>query len=121
MTDGKWRGQVYRHLLTPSGIVLVRRDGRPLIDNWARWHHHDKSLGSKEPGTWGWSELTLLEARDETRLCCAVISLREFGSSRLAPDAAIWSAHDPRRKKEFFTSFRKEYERQYALALCEQK
>ena len=29
-TNGKWRGRVYRHLITPSGIVLVRPDGRAV-------------------------------------------------------------------------------------------
>lgn len=34
MTNGVWEGRIYPHLFTPSGVVLMRRDGRELVDAW---------------------------------------------------------------------------------------
>jgi len=111
MTSGKWRGRYYRRLVTPSGIVLVRPDGRLLIDNWAKWHAYDKPLGEIEPRQWYWDQLTLLQARNVTSLRYATISMGVFANSQLSPRAAIWSAN-VRYKKRYYERFQKEYKRQ---------
>ena len=55
MTDGVWEGRVYPHLFTPSGIVLVRRDGRELVDSWVKWDRHPDALHGRRPGEWFWA------------------------------------------------------------------
>ena len=119
-TNGRWRGHVYRHLITPSGIVLVRPDGRALIDNWAKWQAHDEPIGRIKPRQWYWDQLTLLEAREETPLRYAFIPMRAFADIHLMPETAIWSAHVAR-KQSYYPLFLKEYERQRDAALLEQK
>src|SRR4051794_16771061 len=42
--DGDWRGRFYVRLLTPSGVVLVRREARALVDRWAHWYGHDEPV-----------------------------------------------------------------------------
>src|SRR4051812_14547791 len=48
-TDGMWDGRFYARLVTPSGVVLVRREGRELIDRWARWYDHDEPVDGVRP------------------------------------------------------------------------
>ena len=43
-TDGIWEGEFYARLVTPSSVVVVRRDGRDLVDRWARWYDHDSPI-----------------------------------------------------------------------------
>jgi hypothetical protein len=93
MTDGVWQGRVYHDGFTPSGIVLVRRDGRELVDNWAKWDRYPSPLHAHRPGEWYWDQCTLLQARDESRVNCAVIPLHRFSCNRCLGDAAIWSGH----------------------------
>lgn len=93
MTDGVWQGKVSPDGFTPSGIVLVRRDGRELVDCWVKWDHYSETLYSHRPGEWYWDQCTLLQARDESRVDCAVIPLHRFSCNRCLGDAAIWSGH----------------------------
>lgn len=112
-TNGQWNGRYYRRLVTPSGIVLVRPDGRALIDNWAKWYAYDEPLDEIEPRQWFWDQLTLLEARDETPLRYAVLSMYTFADCGLSSGAAIWSANaGAGQKQRFYNQFLKEYQRQ---------
>jgi hypothetical protein len=97
-TNGMWAGRFYPHLLIPSGIVLVRRDGRALVENWVKWSRHVEPLFSRRPGEWFWDQCTLVKAWKETSLCCANISMQDFASATLARTAAIWSAHVPEKE-----------------------
>src|SRR5262245_44971476 len=49
LTNGLWDGQVYPRLITLSGMVLVRTDGRLLIDNWAKWYWYDRPIDTIQP------------------------------------------------------------------------
>lgn len=112
-TNGRWRGRYYRHLVIPSGLVLVRPDGRALIDNWAKWYAYDEPLDGIEPRQWYWDQLTLLKAREETPLRYAVVSMYRFADCRLSSSAAIWSANaGAGAKRRFYNQFLREYERQ---------
>ena len=50
MTNGVWEGRIYPHLFTPSGVVLMRRDGREIVDAWAKWDCHPEPLYAHQPG-----------------------------------------------------------------------
>jgi hypothetical protein len=115
-TDGYERGVYYRNLVNPSGIVLVRPDGRPLIDTWMKWARHTEPLGSIAPQAWFWDQVTLTEARLECGLRCEMIALEVFADAELRPESAIWSANVGCRKAEYYERFRAEYERQVAEA-----
>jgi hypothetical protein len=93
MTNGVWEGRVYPHLFTPSGIVLVRRDGRELVDSWAKWDCHPGELHGHQPGEWFWDQCTLLQAREDSRVKCAAIPFDKFFCNQFPGNAAIWSAH----------------------------
>ena len=114
ITDGTWKGKFYRQLVTASGIVLVRRDGKKLIDSWAKWSHHDRRLGSIEPRAWFWDQITLAEAWTEARVPYAVIPMNVYADDQLRPTAAIWSANVPQ-KKQYYERFQQEYQRQRAV------
>lgn len=115
VTSGVWRGRVYQHLITPSGIVLVRRDGRALVDRWARWNAHGEAIAGIRPGAWFWDQVTLLMARDEAPLSYAVIPMGDFADCSLHARAAIWSANvPPGDKGRYYRCFREEHERQLA-------
>jgi hypothetical protein len=101
MTDGVWRGRVSPDGFTPSGIVLVRRDGRELVDNWVKWDSFPSELYSHQPGDWYWDQCTLLQARDESRVDCAVIPLHRFSCNRCLGDAAIWSGHSAGKERNY--------------------
>jgi hypothetical protein len=109
MTNGVWDGRVYPHLFTPSGIVLVRRDGRELVDSWAKWDCHPETLHGHRPGEWFWDQCTLLQAREDSRVNCAVILLHQFCCNQLSGKAAIWSAHGLW-KERTYRDFLLEYE-----------
>jgi hypothetical protein len=94
MTNGVWEGRVYPHLFTPSGIVLVRRDGRELVDSWAKWDCHPGALHGHRPGEWFWDQCTLLQAKEDSRVKCAAIPFQRFFGNQIRGTAAIWSAHD---------------------------
>lgn len=114
MTDGMWEGKFYRRLLTPSGIVLVRRDARRLIDCWAKWYYHDQPLESIKPQAWFWDQITLTEARTEVGGRYAPIPMDLYGDCSLRSEAAIWSAHVGALKDWYYYLFRREYLRQRA-------
>ena len=111
MTTGMWQGRYYRRLVTPSGIVLVRPDGRALIDGWAKWMGHDRPLEGIEPGEWFWDQLALLEAQEETPLHYGLIPIETFADCQLSPAGAIWSANVPG-KDYYYALFQVEYQRQ---------
>lgn len=92
-TNGMWAGRFYPHLLIPSGIVLVRRDGRALVENWVKWSRHTEPLFSRRPGEWFWDQCALLQAWKDTGLHYANISMHDFACATFARTAAIWSAH----------------------------
>jgi hypothetical protein len=112
-TNGMWEGRFYIHLVTPSGIVLVRRDGRDLVDRWAEWHDRDLSVDGLRPRGWFWDQVTLFLAWCQTRSPVARIPIHRFADDRLDPDASIWSAHVPN-KEGYFRLFQAEFERQSA-------
>ncbi|HEV2840844.1 MAG TPA: hypothetical protein VGW39_05920 [Chthoniobacterales bacterium] len=114
MTNGVWEGRVYPHLFTPSGIVLVRRDGRELVDSWAKWDCHPGALQGHRPGEWFWDQCTLLQASEDSRVKCAAIPLHRFCSNRCSREAAIWSAHG-RCKERSYRDFLIEYEVQRVI------
>jgi len=93
MTNGVWEGRVYPHLFTPSGVVLVRRDGRELVDSWVRWDCHPGALHGHRPGEWFWDQCTLLQAKEDSRVKCAAIPFQRFFGNQVHGHAAIWSAH----------------------------
>jgi hypothetical protein len=115
MTDGVWEGRVYQHLMTPSGILLVRSSARRLVDRWAAWNSQETAIAGIRPGAWFWDQVTLLKAREETPLRYAVIPLDEFADCGFHPHTAIWSAHvAPEDKEGCYPLFLKEHERQAA-------
>jgi hypothetical protein len=93
ITNGVWEGRVYPHLFTPSGIVLVRRDGRELVDSWVKWDCHPGTLHGRQPGEWFWDQCTLLQAREDSRVKCAAIPFHRFFCNQCPRHAPIWSAH----------------------------
>lgn len=93
MTNGVWEGRVYPHLFTPSGIVLVRRDGRELVDSWVKWDSHPDALHGHRPGEWFWDQCTLLQAKEDSRVKCATIPFHRFFCNQCPANAPIWSAH----------------------------
>jgi hypothetical protein len=113
-TDGFENGIYYRHLVTPSGIILVKRDAEKLIDCWARWRDHDKALGSIAPLDWYWDQITLAEAWIEAGVQCASIPLEVYADDRLSPDSAIWSANVGDRKPRYYELFCMEHQRQHS-------
>lgn len=113
VTNGMWRGRYFRHLVTPAGIVVVRPEGRVLIDNWAKWLTHDKPLGDVAQGQWYRDTVSLLEAKNETHLRYAKLSMDNHANAQFSSNAAIWSAHVPARDKpHYYKRFLEEYERQ---------
>lgn len=113
ITDGMENGTHYPWLVTISSIVMVRREARPLIECWAKWHSHDQALHGIEPLAWYWDQITLAEAWRETGLRCAVIPLHVYADEQLRPGSAIWSANVPQ-KDRYYELFRDEYQRQLA-------
>ena len=114
MTNGVWDGRVYPHLFTPSGIVLVRRDGRELVDSWAKWDCHPRALHGHRQGEWFWDQCTLLQASEDSRVKCAVIPFHLFCCDRRSHQAAIWSAHGGE-KEHNYEAFLREHEVQQVL------
>lgn len=114
MTNGVWDGRVYPHLFTPSGIVLVRRDGRELVDSWAKWDCHPKALHGHRPGEWFWDQCTLLQASEDSRVKCAAIPFHLFCCDKCSHHAAIWSAHGGGKERHYW-AFLREHEVQQVL------
>jgi hypothetical protein len=114
LTDGFWEGQFFARLVTVSSIVLVRRDGRDVIDRWAHWHGHNRPVDAIQPGAWFWDQVTLFLAWTEKGQDIAPISLPMFANDRLDPDAAVWAANVVD-KEDYFHRFQVEYLRQRAL------
>lgn len=114
ITDGFENGTYYRQLVTPSGIVLVRHEGRRLIECWAKWHCYDKPLGSIQPLAWYWDQVTLAEAWTESGVSCAAIPMDIYADDQLRQSAAIWSANVGDRKDRYYEVFLREYERQHS-------
>ena len=113
VTNGVWQGRVYQHLMTPSGIVMVRPDGRALIESWVRWQSSQEAIAGIRPGAWFWDQVTLLRARDEALLPYVAIPMRQFADCELRTDSAIWSANVDRQDKDhYFRRFSAELERQ---------
>jgi hypothetical protein len=115
LTDGYEHGTYYPQLVTPSGVVIVRKEARCLVDCWAKWYHHDRPLGSIEPREWFWDQVTLTEAWRETGARFAPIGTAYY-DDQLLPDAAIWSANVGDRKPRYYELFRAEYERQLSIS-----
>ena len=111
MTNGMWGGKYYKKLITPSGLVLVRPDGRKLVDCWAKWCSHDQPLESIKPGAWFWDQIALAEAWEEAGVPCAMIPMNVYGDNELWNSTSIWSAHVPQ-KEQYFELFSKEHLRQ---------
>ena len=111
MTNGMWAGKYYKRLITPSGLVLVRPDGRKLVDCWAKWCSHDEPLESIKPGAWFWDQIALAEAWEEAGVPCSMIPMNIYGDNQLWQSSSIWSAHVPQ-KDQYYESFSTEYLRQ---------
>jgi hypothetical protein len=111
LTNGMWKGRFYPRLVTVSSIVLVRPDGRALIDNWAKWYFYEHPMDSIQPRAWFWDQLTLLQAWCETQLPYAIIPIHMFADANLSATAAVWSAN-VQGKQYCYELFQQEYERQ---------
>jgi hypothetical protein len=101
MTNGVWEGRVYPHLFTPSGVVLVRRDGRELVDTWMKWDCHKGALHGHRPGEWFWDQCTLLQAKEDSRVKCAAIPFYRFFCNHRPNTAPIWSAHGGGKERNY--------------------
>jgi hypothetical protein len=120
-TDGIWEGEFYARLVTLSSVVLVRRDGRDLIDRWARWYDHDSPVDQITPREWFWDQVTLFLAWCESRLHVAALPLEQYVNTYLDPDAAIWAAIGTD-KEGYFQYFEAECDRQgEEVAECMQR
>jgi hypothetical protein len=114
ITDGIENGRFYRWLVTPSGILLIRREANALIESWAKWSRHNQALYTINPKAWYWDQITLAEAWSEAGVPCAVIPMHLYCDEQLRPDAAIWSANVPQ-KAYYYELFSNEYRRQLGL------
>lgn len=111
VTNGLWNGCFHQHLVTPSGIVMVRPDGRRLIDKWIEWQSSRDTIAGIRPGAWFWDQVTLLRARDEARLPYTMISMQDFADCGLHAHSAIWSAN-VEAKDQYYRWFSQEFQRQ---------
>jgi hypothetical protein len=114
LTNGMWEGHFYPRLVTVSSVILVRRDGREIVDRWADWYGHGSPVDAIEPGTWFWDQVTLFLAWTEKGQGVASIPLPMFANDGLDPDAAIWAANVPN-KDAYFLRFQAEHARQRSL------
>jgi hypothetical protein len=114
-TDGTWEGRFYARLVTVASVVLVRHDGRDLVDRWARWYHHDRAVDQVAPREWFWDQVTLFLAWCESPLQVATISMSHFANVQLDRRAAIWAANVPD-KEGYYQRFRAECDRQREAA-----
>lgn len=110
VTNGFWEGRFYQHLVTPSGIVMVRPDGRPLVEWWVRLQAAQEAIAGIRPGAWFWDQVTLLRARDKAAVSYAAIPMWQFADSGLGDCAAIWSANVPE-KDRYYRLFSEELQR----------
>jgi hypothetical protein len=115
-TSGMWQGRFYIRLVTPSSIVLIRRDGRELVDRWAEWQNRDLAVDGLRPREWFWDQVTLFLAWCQTRSPVARIPLHRYANDGLDAGASIWSAN-VQNKEFYFNTFVNEYNRQGALRL----
>ena len=114
-TDGIWAEQFYARLVTVASVVLVRRDGRDLVDRWARLYNHDSPVDEVAPREWFWDQVTLFLAWCESPLWIATIPISQFANVQLDGHAAIWAANVPD-KDRYFHYFEAEYRRHYAMS-----
>ncbi len=114
-TNGMWEGQFYARLVTVASVVLVRRDGRDLVDRWARLYHHDTPVDQVVPREWFWDQVTLFLAWCESPLPIATIPIAVFADVQLGPHAAIWAANVPD-KERYFHFFQAESRRQHTAS-----
>ena len=110
---GCGRGRFYVRIVTVSAVVLVRRDGRELVDRWAYWYHRDVPFEDVRPREWFWDQATLFLAWCSSRLSTGRIPISEFANDQLDAGAAIWSANVAD-KEGYFRHFEIEYRRQHA-------
>ena len=82
-TDGMWEGQFYARLVTLASVVLVRRDGRDLVDRWAHLYHHGSPVDQVVPREWFWDQVTLFLAWCESPLPIANIPIAVFADVQL--------------------------------------
>jgi hypothetical protein len=113
-TNGMWEGRFYARLVTVSSVVLLRRDGRELVDRWAHWYGHGEPVDGVRPRRWFWDQVTLFLAWSDIRTPIAGIPIDRFANDALAPYASIWAANVPD-KAGYFRRFQTELERQEAL------
>jgi hypothetical protein len=107
-TNGMWKGRFYPRLVTVSSVVLVRRDGRELVDRWAHWTGYNWPIGEVPPHGWFWDQVTLYVAWIESRLPIAAVPLPVFADNRLDRCAAIWAANVPD-KEGYYRKFQAEH------------
>jgi hypothetical protein len=112
-TNGIWEGHFYARLVTVTSVVLVRRDGRDLVDRWARLYNYDAPVDQVAPREWFWDQVTLFLAWCESPLQIATIPISQFANVQLDNQAAIWAANVPD-KERYFHLFQAEYSRQLA-------
>jgi hypothetical protein len=110
-TDGLWNGRFHARLVTVASVVLVRSDGRDLVDRWVRLYDHEAAVDEISPRQWFWDQATLFLAWCECSLRIATIPIWEFADAELNPRAAIWAANVPD-KETYFRHFQAEYSRQ---------
>ena len=110
-TNGMWQGRYYQHLETPSGIVLIRPDGRQLIEAWGEFAKLTEPIGKVQPQGWHWDQATLIKALRQTKIGFCTIPMHIYADERLTEMAVIWSAHIGDGKERYFELFLREHER----------
>ena len=101
-TNGMWEGQFYARLVTVASVVLVRQDGRDLVDRWARLYDHDTPVDQVVPREWFWDQVTLFLAWCESPLPIANIPIAVFADVQLDGHSAIWAANVPDKERVSF-------------------
>ena len=108
--DGVWDGVVYEHLKVACGLVSITRKGEPLIREWNRIMHSEKSLWGHKAWEWWWDQISLLEAtRRVSDLRYSSIEPELYIDRDFNDQAPIWSANKPP-KDYMYKRFSEEFE-----------
>lgn len=80
------------HTRVWGSLVLFRREGRALLDNWAR-EYSTRAIGGFRPGQFFFDQASLAVAVERTPVRYARIPQAEYLDHLLREDSSIWSAH----------------------------
>lgn len=100
------------HMRVWGSLVLFRREGRALLDNWAR-EYSTRAIGGFRPGQFFFDQASLAMAVERTPVRYARIPQAEYLDHLLREDSSIWSAHVALEEKDrVYRRFLAEHERQ---------